>query len=99
MMSYRTAASGFVYGADKFGTRVVETFKKQNKKTEFSDILRVNSDKQVIVYYNFSQELEDIKEVAFDILRHRLGLSFEAEAENLTADNLVEQLLNNVEIP
>ncbi len=42
---------------------------------------------------------EDVKEVAFDILRHRIGLSFEAEAENISPDNMVEQLLNNVEIP
>jgi MoxR-like ATPase len=42
---------------------------------------------------------EDVKEVAYDILRHRLILSFEAEAEGLTSENIVEQVLNNVEIP
>ncbi len=42
---------------------------------------------------------EDVKEVAHDVLRHRLGLSFEAEAENMTPDSIIDHLLNNVEIP
>jgi MoxR-like ATPase len=42
---------------------------------------------------------EDVKAVAYDVLRHRIILSFEAEAEGLTPENMIEQLLNNVEIP
>lgn len=42
---------------------------------------------------------EDVKEIAPDVLRHRLGLSFEAEAENMTPDSIIVHLLNHVEIP
>lgn len=42
---------------------------------------------------------EDIREVAHDVLRHRLGLSYEAEANNVTADEMVTEILNKVEVP
>ncbi|MEL3907760.1 MAG: MoxR family ATPase [Treponemataceae bacterium] len=42
---------------------------------------------------------DDIKKVAYPILRHRLKLSYEAIAENLTADNIVEKILSLVQIP
>jgi MoxR-like ATPase len=42
---------------------------------------------------------EDVKAVANDILRHRLILTFEAEAENVTPEKIVEEVLNKVEIP
>ena len=42
---------------------------------------------------------EDVKAAAHPVLRHRLGLSFEAEAEGVTPDNIVGELLNNVELP
>ena len=42
---------------------------------------------------------EDIKAIAPDILRHRLIPTYEAEAENLTSDDLIEKVLDVVEIP
>jgi len=42
---------------------------------------------------------EDVKAVAYDILRHRLALSFEAEAEGLTPEAVITDILNRVEIP
>ena len=42
---------------------------------------------------------EDVKAVAYDILRHRIILSFEAEAEGINSENVVEKILNTVEIP
>lgn len=42
---------------------------------------------------------EDIKAVAFDVLRHRLILSYEAEAEELTADDVIEAILSSVSVP
>lgn len=42
---------------------------------------------------------EDVKAVCHDVMRHRIGLSYEAEAENVTADELVSEVLNAVEIP
>ena len=42
---------------------------------------------------------EDVKEIAADVLRHRLIPTYEAEAEEISADNLVQQLLDRVEVP
>jgi len=42
---------------------------------------------------------EDVKTVCHDVMRHRIGLSYEAEAENVSADELVSEVLNAVEIP
>lgn len=42
---------------------------------------------------------EDVRAVAHDVLRHRIGLSYEAEASNITADEIVSQILNRVEVP
>ena len=42
---------------------------------------------------------EDVRAVCFDIMRHRIGLSYEAEAENITSDNIIAEILNKVEVP
>jgi len=42
---------------------------------------------------------EDVKEVAPDVLRHRLVTTYEAEAEEITTDDLVQRLLDRVEVP
>ena len=42
---------------------------------------------------------EDVRAVAHDVLRHRIGLSYEAEASNMTADEIVSLILNSVEVP
>ena len=42
---------------------------------------------------------EDIKEVALDVLRHRVGLTYEAEAEDMTRERIVRQILDTVIVP
>lgn len=42
---------------------------------------------------------EDVKAVATDVLRHRIGLTFEAEAEEVTAENIVEKILGKIQAP
>ena len=42
---------------------------------------------------------EDVRAVAHDVLRHRIGLTYEAEADNLTSDEIVSKILNKVEVP
>ena len=42
---------------------------------------------------------EDVRAVAHDVLRHRIGLSYEAEASNVTAEDIVSQIINKVEVP
>lgn len=42
---------------------------------------------------------EDVRAVAHDVLRHRIGLTYEAEANNITAEEIVTQIINKVEVP
>ena len=42
---------------------------------------------------------EDVREVIYDVLRHRIGLTYEAEAENVTTEDLISQIINEVEVP
>jgi MoxR-like ATPase len=42
---------------------------------------------------------EDIRAIAHDVLRHRIGLTYEAEAENITSSDIINEILNTVEVP
>ncbi|MFT5266544.1 MAG: MoxR-like ATPase, partial [Polaribacter sp.] len=42
---------------------------------------------------------EDVRNVCTDIMRHRIGLTYEAEAENITQEDIIKQILNAVEVP
>ncbi|MDX9812530.1 MAG: AAA family ATPase [Bacteroidales bacterium] len=42
---------------------------------------------------------EDVRSVCADVLRHRIGLTYEAEAENVTQDNIITEILNAIEVP
>ncbi|MFL5362226.1 MAG: AAA family ATPase [Myxococcales bacterium] len=42
---------------------------------------------------------EDVKAIAYDVLRHRVSLTYEAEAENLTSEKIVQRILEKIEVP
>ena len=42
---------------------------------------------------------EDIRAVAMDVLRHRIGLTFEAEAEDIRQEQIVTEILDQVQVP
>ena len=42
---------------------------------------------------------EDIRAVSMDVLRHRIGLTYEAEAENISTEEIINEILNSVEVP
>ena len=42
---------------------------------------------------------EDVRAVCYEVLRHRIGLTYEAEAENITTENIISEVLNAVEVP
>lgn len=42
---------------------------------------------------------EDVRAVAYDVMRHRIGLTYEAEAENITTHDIINDILNIVEVP
>lgn len=42
---------------------------------------------------------EDVRAVCHDVMRHRIGLTYEAEAENITTEDIINEILNTVEVP
>ena len=42
---------------------------------------------------------EDVKAIGFDVLRHRISLTFEAEAENITGEEIIQTLFDRIEVP
>jgi MoxR-like ATPase len=42
---------------------------------------------------------EDVRAVCLDVLRHRIGLTYEAEAENISTQDIITDILNNIEVP
>lgn len=42
---------------------------------------------------------EDVRAIAHDVMRHRIGLTYEAEAENVTTEDIINEILNTVEVP
>ncbi len=42
---------------------------------------------------------EDVRAVAYDVLRHRIGLSYEAEASNMTSEQIISEILNKIQVP
>lgn len=42
---------------------------------------------------------EDVRAVCYDVMRHRIGLTYEAEAENMTSEEIISEILNAVEVP
>ena len=42
---------------------------------------------------------EDIRAVCHDVMRHRIGLSYEAEANNITSEEIISEILNQIEVP
>ena len=42
---------------------------------------------------------EDVRAVAHDVMRHRIGLSYEAEANNITTEDVISQIINKIEVP
>ncbi len=42
---------------------------------------------------------EDVRAVVFDVLRHRIGITYEAEAENITSVEMIQKIVNTIEVP
>ena len=42
---------------------------------------------------------EDVRAMVYDVLRHRIGLTYEAEAENMTSEDIINKIVNTVEVP
>ncbi len=89
-----------------FTTRVLD-----GDPLDIKDLIRYGASPRASIYLTLAGKVrafmdgrpfvkpEDIKQVARDILRHRIILTYEAEAEELTTDYIINKILNNVEVP
>ena len=42
---------------------------------------------------------EDVRSICHDVLRHRISVTYEAEAENVTSESIINEILNTIEVP
>ena len=42
---------------------------------------------------------DDVKAIGKDVMRHRIGLTYEAEAENYTTERIIDEILNSIQVP
>jgi MoxR-like ATPase len=42
---------------------------------------------------------EDVRQICPDVMRHRIGLSYEAEAENISQEDIIKTILNSIQVP
>ena len=42
---------------------------------------------------------EDVRAIVYDVLRHRIGITYEAEAENVTSEDIISKIVNVIEVP
>ena len=54
---------------------------------------------EVFLHIGIYASREDVRAICHDVLRHRIGLTYEAEAENMTTENIITGILNAVEVP
>ncbi len=90
-----------------FATR----FPKEHNLAELAPLVRYGASPRASIYLLTASRAmaflrrrgfvipEDIKELAYDVLRHRIILSYEAEAEELTTDDIIRRVLEGVEVP
>lgn len=90
-----------------FATRFPAEYKLNN----FTNLIRYGASPRASIYlamaakaYAFIKRRgyvipEDIRAVAHDVLRHRIGITYEAEAENITQVDIINEILNSVEVP
>ena len=86
-------------------------FATRSEETGFANYIRYGASPRASIYLLHASKAmafldgrgyvipDDIKEVAYPVLRHRIILSYEAEAGNINTDNVIEEILNMVEVP
>jgi len=90
-----------------FATRNPEEFKLENLKPLISYgssprgsiNLAIAAKAQAFINKRGYVIPEDVRSICNDVLRHRIGLTYEAEAENVTAENVLEQIIQKINLP
>jgi MoxR-like ATPase len=90
-----------------FATRYPE----QYKLDRFKSLISYGASPRASIYLSLASKAfafikrrgyvipEDVRAVCHDVLRHRIGLTYEAEAENITSEEIISEILNTIEVP
>jgi MoxR-like ATPase len=90
-----------------FATR----FPEQYKLDRFKNLISYGASPRASIYLSLASKAfafikrrgyvipEDVRAVCHDVLRHRIGLTYEAEAENITTEEIISEILNTIEVP
>ena len=80
-------------------------------KIQVKDFIQLGASPRATIYLNLAARAhaflrhrgfvtpEDVKAIAYDVLRHRVSLTYEAEAENLTPEKVIQKILEKIEVP
>lgn len=97
-----------VYCDEKVGDYILDIVFKTREKNEYVQngaspratlALNLAARGNALVHGRAYATPQDVKEVVHDVLRHRIILTYEAEAENVTADNVIDKILDVVPVP
>lgn len=97
-----------VYCDEKVGDYILDIVFKTREKSEYIQngaspratlALNLSARANAMLHGRAYATPQDVKEVVHDVLRHRIILTYEAEAENVTADKIIDNILNEVPVP
>ena len=97
-----------VYCDEKVGDYILDIVFKTREKNDYIQngaspratlALNLASRGNALLHGRAYATPQDVKEVVYDVLRHRILLTYEAEAENVTSDKIIEKILNEVPVP
>ncbi len=84
---------------EKFGLAEIKPFISSGGSPRATLSLTKASRANAFIRHRAFATPEDVKSVAYDILRHRILLTYEAEAENITSETVVRKILDRIEVP
>ena len=84
---------------EKYGLKDIEQYIEFGASPRASINLALASRAYAFIKHRGYVVPEDIRAVAHDVLRHRIGLTYEAEANNVQSEEIISRILNKVEVP
>ena len=84
---------------EKYGSKEIKDYIEFGASPRASINLALASRANAFIKHRGYVIPEDVRAVAFDVLRHRIGLTYEAEANNVTSEELISKIINKVEVP
>lgn len=84
---------------EKYGLKEIKDFIEFGASPRASINLALASRANAFIKHRGYVIPEDVRAVAFDVLRHRIGLTYEAEANNVNSEEIISKIINKVEVP